>query len=85
MRPALLCGALLLLNLLIGCLALTIGEKTTVVPSVGEQLTHLKAAFDSGALTDAEYTSQKMALLNKSTELNESPTQLATFETESAE
>ena len=82
MRYAMLCGFFLATNLLTGCLALSFGGKTTVVPSTGEQLTHLKAAYDSGALTTAEFQSQKIAILNKSKELNATPTELATYETE---
>ena len=54
MRYVLLC-ALLLTVFVAGCVSLTIGEKTTVLPSAGEQLTHLKAAYDSGALTETEF------------------------------
>ena len=56
-------SAMVLLN---GCIGLQIGggEKRNVQnPTLGQQLTDLKAAKDSGAITEAEYQAQKAKLL----------------------
>ena len=53
--------------LLTGCLALQIGggdKKEERKVSVGQQLVDLKAARDRGAITDAEYETQKAKVLN---------------------
>ena len=50
-----------------GCLALQIGggdKKEERKASVGQQLVDLKAARDRGAITDAEYETQKAKVLN---------------------
>jgi hypothetical protein len=54
--------ALLLLN---GCIA-AIGNRDAQRPSatLGQQLIDLQKARDTGAITDAEYQSQKTHLLN---------------------
>lgn len=51
--------------LLSGCVAsLGSGSKTVVnKPTLGQQLTDLQKAKDSGAITDAEYQTQKAKLL----------------------
>ncbi len=52
--------------LLPGCLLLHIGggyEKQVEKATIGQQLVDLKAARDAGAITDAEYESQKAKLL----------------------
>ena len=48
-----------------GCVAsLGSGSKTVVnKPTLGQQLTDLQKAKDSGAITDAEYQTQKTRLL----------------------
>jgi hypothetical protein len=41
------------------------GSKTTVTkPTLGQQLTDLQKAKDSGAITEAEYQAQKAKLLD---------------------
>ena len=53
--------------LLTGCLALQIGggdKKEERKASVGQQLIDLKSARDRGALTEAEYETQKAKVLN---------------------
>ena len=50
-----------------GCLALQVGggdKKEVENATVGQQLIDLKAARDTGAITDAEYQTQKAKLLN---------------------
>ena len=50
-----------------GCLSLNVGggsKKEVENPTVGQQLTDLKTARDTGAITDAEYQTQKAKLLN---------------------
>ena len=51
--------------LLSGCVAsLGSGSKTVInKPTLGQQLTDLQKAKDSGAITDAEYQTQKAKLL----------------------
>jgi hypothetical protein len=59
--------ALSAMVLLSGCLALQIGggdKKEERKVSMGQQLIDLKAARDRGAITDAEYETQKAKLLN---------------------
>jgi hypothetical protein len=59
--------ALSAMVLLTGCLALQIGggdKKEERKVSVGQQLVDLKAARDRGAITDAEYETQKAKVLN---------------------
>jgi hypothetical protein len=51
-----------------GCLALHVGggdKKEYEKPTVGQQLIDLKAARDTGAITDAEYQAQKARLLGE--------------------
>jgi hypothetical protein len=53
--------------LLTGCLALQVGggdKKEPQRASVGQQLIDLKAAKDAGAISEAEYQTQKAKLLN---------------------
>jgi len=53
--------------LLSGCLALQVGggdKKEPQKATLGQQLLDLKAAKDSGAITEAEYQSQKAKMLN---------------------
>ena len=60
--------ALLSLTLLTGCLNLQLGggSKTeTQKPTVGEQLIDLQKAKEAGAITDAEYQTQKTRLLEQ--------------------
>ncbi len=55
-----LCAAFLLT----GCLAFQVGgDKSSVQPSVGQQLVDLKKARDSGAMTEAEYECQRAKLV----------------------
>ena len=52
--------------LLTGCLALQIGggdTKSEKKTTVGQQLVDLKAAHDSGAISDADYETQKAKVL----------------------
>jgi hypothetical protein len=59
--------ALSAMVLLSGCLALQIGggdKKEERKASVGQRLIDLKAARDRGAITDAEYETQKAKVLN---------------------
>jgi putative oligomerization/nucleic acid binding protein len=54
------------LTLLSGCLDLKLGGGTTTRPqtaTVGQQLLDLQKAKDAGAITDAEYQTQKAKLL----------------------
>ena len=56
------------MTLLTGCLALDIGGGPTskaVSPTVGQQLIDLQKAKNAGAITDAEYQTQKAKLLDK--------------------
>ncbi len=59
--------ALSVMLLLTGCLALQIGggdkKEAPKSTTLGQQLMDLKAAKDSGAITDAEYEAQKAKLL----------------------
>jgi hypothetical protein len=53
-----------------GCLFIQLGGGTTTKPetqppTVGQQLTDLKKAKDSGAITDAEYEAQKARVLGQ--------------------
>jgi hypothetical protein len=59
--------SLLAVLLLSGCLALQVGggdKKETPKPTLGQQLADLKTARDAGAITDAEYETQKAKLLH---------------------
>ena len=59
--------ALSTMVLLTGCLALQVGggdKQEDRNATVGQQLVDLKAAHDSGAITDAEYEAQKAKVLN---------------------
>jgi len=52
--------------LLTGCLALQVGggdKKDVEQATIGQQLIDLKTARDAGAITDAEYQTQKAKLL----------------------
>jgi hypothetical protein len=54
------------MTLLSGCIGLSLGGGTTSKsqsPTLGQQLTDLQKAKDSGAITDAEYQTQKTKLL----------------------
>jgi hypothetical protein len=54
------------MTLLSGCIGLSLGGGTTTKsqsPTLGQQLTDLQKAKDSGALTDAEFQTQKAKLL----------------------
>ncbi len=64
MPTAVALSAMLLFS---GCLALNVGggsKKEVENPTVGQQLVDLKTARDTGAITDAEYQTQKAKLLN---------------------
>lgn len=70
-KKVLICSfiALASTTLLTGCLGLALGtgDKTTTVkqePTVGQQLIDLQKAKSSGAITDAEYETQKAKILN---------------------
>jgi hypothetical protein len=55
-------------SLFTGCLALQVGggdKKDAPRATVGQQLIDLKAAKDSGAISEAEYQTQKARLLNE--------------------
>jgi hypothetical protein len=59
--------ALSVMVLLAGCLALQVGggdKQEDRKATIGQQLVDLKAAHDSGAITDAEYDAQKAKVLN---------------------
>ena len=54
------------ITLFSGCIGLSLGGGTTTKaqsPTLGQQLTDLQAAKNSGAITDAEYQTQKAKLL----------------------
>lgn len=54
-------------SLLTGCLNLQIGggsSSKAQTPTVGQQLTDLQKAKDSGAITEAEFQAQKSKILN---------------------
>ena len=54
------------MTLLSGCLGLSVGGGTTTRPqtaTVGQQLIDLQKAKESGAITEAEYQSQKAKVL----------------------
>ena len=55
----------LTMTFLTGCAWQVGGDKkiTTVQPTIGQQLTDLQKAKDSGAITDSEYQAQKAKLL----------------------
>jgi hypothetical protein len=58
--------ALSAMLLLTGCLVLKIGggdKKEVGKATIGQQLTDLKTAKDAGAITEAEYETQKAKLL----------------------
>lgn len=60
--------ALATTTLLTGCLNLQIGGGSTSKaqpPTVGQQLTDLQKAKDTGAITEAEYQAQKAKILNE--------------------
>jgi hypothetical protein len=60
-------AALTAMFLLTGCLALQVGggdKKEAQKATTGQQLIDLKTAKDSGAITEAEYQSQKAKLLD---------------------
>ena len=62
--PAVALSAMLLLT---GCLALQVGggdKKEERKASVGQQLIDLKTARDAGAITEAEYQTQKAKVLD---------------------
>ena len=59
--------ALSAMLLLSGCLAFNVGggsKRQVENPTLGQQLTDLKSAKDTGAITEAEYETQKAKLLN---------------------
>ena len=61
--PAVITASAMLLT---GCLALQLGGGTSHEvsnPTLGQQLVDLQKAKDSGAITDAEYLTQKAKLL----------------------
>lgn len=61
--PLAILSGMLLLN---GCIGLSMGGGTRTVsnsPTLGQQLLDLKTARDNGAITDAEYQTQKAKLL----------------------
>jgi len=56
------------MTLLTGCLAIQLGGGTTThpqSPTLGQQLVDLQKAKDSGAISDADYQTQKAKLLGK--------------------
>ena len=56
-----------LITLLTGCLSFQLGggaKNESLRPTTGQQLIDLQKAKDSGAITDAEYQTQKAAVLN---------------------
>lgn len=58
------------LTLLSGCLGLHLGGGTTnktqtQAPTVGQQLVDLKKAKDAGAITEAEYQTQRSRVLGQ--------------------
>jgi Short C-terminal domain len=57
--------ALCALVLLTGCFALVVGgdKSSRCQPTVGQQLTDLKKARDTGAMTEEEYQSQRAKVL----------------------
>jgi len=60
--------ALAAVLLLTGCLALQVGggdKKEDRKATVGQQLIDLKAARDTGAMTEAEYQTQKAKVLGQ--------------------
>jgi outer membrane lipopolysaccharide assembly protein LptE/RlpB len=55
------------MTILAGC-AWQVGggtEKATIQPTIGQQLIDLQKARDAGAITDAEYHTQKTKLLGR--------------------
>jgi hypothetical protein len=59
--------ALSAMLLLTGCLALQVGggdKKEMQKATIGQQLVDLKAAKDAGAISEAEYQTQKAKLLS---------------------
>lgn len=71
MKKILICSfiALVSTTLLTGCLGLALGtgDKNTTVkqePTVGQQLLDLQKAKSSGAITDAEYQTEKAKILS---------------------
>ena len=63
--PMLALSAMLLLN---GCIGLSLGGGSKTEShnaTLGQQLTDLKTARDTGAMTDAEYQAQKAKLLGE--------------------
>lgn len=53
------------MTLFTGCIIGDRSKTTQVMPSVGQQLTDLQKAKDSGALTDAQYQAEKAKILNE--------------------
>jgi hypothetical protein len=54
------------MTLFSGCLGIQVGGGSStrpVAPTVGQQLTDLQKAKDTGAITDAEYQAEKAKLL----------------------
>ena len=55
------------ITLLTGCIGLSIGSDTTAKPTsttMGQELMDLQKAKESGAITEAEYQTQKAKILN---------------------
>jgi hypothetical protein len=63
MTRTLLFTALLSAALLPGCIA--VDGSSEKKPTVGQELVDLKAALDSGAITQAEYDQQKTRVLSR--------------------
>jgi hypothetical protein len=51
-------------GLLVSGCAIEIGNRTPDRPTLGQQLTDLKKAKDTGAISDSEYDAQKARLLS---------------------
>jgi hypothetical protein len=61
-------AGLSVMTLLTGCIGLSIGGGTTSKPgtaTIGQQLMDLQTARANGALTEAEYQTQKAKILNE--------------------
>jgi len=70
MKKLLICTLIGLsaMTLLSGCLGLQLGGGTTTktqAPTAGQQLVDLKKAKDAGAISDAEYETQKAKVLKE--------------------
>ena len=61
-----LLGALPLLVLLGGCIAVANRQPVPAQPTLGQQLIDLQKARDSGALAEPEYEAQRAKLLSSS-------------------